>query len=62
MTNKTPSKSRIIIQKSDRAGVVCFGRLVGPSGMFVDFEFDQDMAETTLGALKYHLEKYKNRN
>ena len=58
----TPIKSALIIQKSDNAGVVCFARLVGPSGMFVDFEFDEEMAKSTLAELEHHLRRYEDRN
>ena len=60
--SKTPSKSSLIIQKSDHAGVVCFARLVGPSGMFVDFTFDKEMADNAISELQHHVKRYDDRN
>tara|TARA_R110000744_G_scaffold169100_2_gene286925 strand:- start:292 stop:480 length:189 start_codon:yes stop_codon:yes gene_type:complete len=62
MPSNTPTKSTLIIQKSDHRGVVCFARLVGPNGMFVDFVMDKDMAENTLAELEHHLKRYNEQN
>lgn len=59
--NKTPLKPALVIQFSNDLDVVCYAKLIGPNGTYVNFEFDEALAEGTLAELQHHLRRHREK-